>query len=1640
MSARHARKGYPEFDPGQERDERGRFSGGGSVEPGDPRKLKPAAEAGYLYHGTNALNFADIRNDGELRVHGPSYGTDQDEWPDGGTEDRSYWNAKPSVVESFYPEEGKPVLLRARESAVAFQRERYTSDSYTRDVVPASKLEYLGSDGSWHALKVSKGYPEFDPDQPRDEGGRFAGASGMYRDAGITEEAMRRRFPGARIVAEQQGPGRLNVRITNSEVELNFVVRDNDNAYLGGIGVYGESEEYKNFAREGLGIVLDAARANNAPAIDLYAVQVGAYVWPKIGFELRSNLDAWLSNGDFVRRLERARSVLPDTAWQAVRDVMDVRDVTLPHRLANLGYELSHTDYAQISGFPAVGKPMLGKALLHRMSGNYTLPKAKFHLLERYAQVRKGYPEFDPSQPRNEDGTWGSTGRMGSWKTKEGVEARFPGAAVDYEPNPHQKGSFTVTVRNQDEAHDLHLRVSYYPGSGSGEGQVNLGLITTADTRVGRETARRALAFVLDMAEESGARSIFLSAGLESGGYVWPRIGFDSYSAWDSQEDYVKRLDEAKAAGLSQALYDKGMAVVNNTEPMREMPSAVAQLDDPVPLDVFETAVGFIRTAAGVKPTLGKLILLAQGGSFSLPREKYSLLRDWLSRPFSKRMRKGYPEFDPNQPREEDGQWGSGGETRAAAGGKGTFDLRGERTEQQTRRLQEMLPARFSVMVSRDSSTRERVIDIYSPSETFVGPHRPWERNYAAMAGFRISRNGVMNADLFESQDTPEGRAAASAIMRAMYLIAMDSDVQQIKISAGLTMGGYVWPRVGFEYTSSKEATDAARSARSDLLDLMMSDAITMERYRTIKAMLVEAQRTGDKTVGTKIAHLNDPIPPALFGTRVVRGRLTLGKFILAGGGGSFALPRSKFRNLKVLGGGLTKGYPEYDRDQPRNEDGRWSGGETRAAVARTVARSGSDKLDHRKVTINDLRSALTERTWAHGVNVTVRGSYPHAYQVRIEASGATYGIFNVSNDGKTLDAGYLAVPNDASGRRVASVIMRMLRDFATASGMEQITTSAGLEMGGYTWPRLGFNLVMDSTADALAETVRQRARKLFDKALITQAEFSDIDHTLTYEWADTGPTTIAKLDRPMNLDNAQLFSVSNTGLRGRQTLGKVLLAGTRGNYTLPRAKFNVLGFSKVAKGYPEFNPNQPRDEGGRFAGAHNLNLSTASHDDFVKEVHSRIGSDVIVRHTGRGGVEIKGDGGRDGSAPGEKMLNLSYSKTLGEVHVGIIKAPDTSQGSRWAVAVMKMIRDLALSNNADAIKIEAALGMGGYLWPRIGFELESLQAEASLKAAVQTRVHNLFQDYMSEAQVQEVYDILGAGGRDMGTKLAWLDHPVSDGLQRFVHETFPQMRGHLTLGKVLLAGTKARYQLRSGSFNALNAVIPGMRKRMRKGYPEYNQSQSRGEDGRWSAGAALDLSDGDALSRSIQRRFSGVGVAIGPYTAGFDVAVGDDNNVATFFVSRLKGPLTFEQIKTVDTPEGRNFARMALQLVLDTAKASGAPLIRLRAAGAGGYVWPAVGFELSTPAELFVQSNNLAERVDTAKKYLSWSAGWMLDRLVRRGGANLPRKLAALNTPLTHEQMADISGNNPYIKQVSRATLGKALLVGRLRVACFKL
>lgn len=115
---------------------------------------------GYAYHVTGRDAVLDIVSDGFMRPFKPSHGSDQDTWPDGGTEKRVYFAKTYEEALKFYnPDLGKRVMLRVPVGSVNLCDEGRGLDAFSRKPVKVAMVEYETVDGGgeWQPLTSFRG-------------------------------------------------------------------------------------------------------------------------------------------------------------------------------------------------------------------------------------------------------------------------------------------------------------------------------------------------------------------------------------------------------------------------------------------------------------------------------------------------------------------------------------------------------------------------------------------------------------------------------------------------------------------------------------------------------------------------------------------------------------------------------------------------------------------------------------------------------------------------------------------------------------------------------------------------------------------------------------------------------------------------------------------------------------------------------------------------------------------------------------------------------------------------------------------------------------------------------------------------------------------------------------------------------------------------------------------------------------------------------------------------------------------------------------------------------------------------------------------------------------------------------------------
>lgn len=150
-----------------------------------------------------------------------------------------------------------------------------------------------------------------------------------------------------------------------------------------------------------------------------------------------------------------------------------------------------------------------------------------------------------------------------------------------------------------------------------------------------------------------------------------------------------------------------------------------------------------------------------------------------------------------------------------------------------------------------------------------------------------------------------------------------------------------------------------------------------------------------------------------------------------------------------------------------------------------------------------------------------------------------------------------LAAGNNAGGRVFFQDALALIRDVSVATGAKSIIVRVNDVRGGYTWSRLGFQLVDPKAPDSLKlkQVLEARSRALATKGVITPGQSSAVQGLLK-NWDAHTPTRIARLRGDVDTTKLSGFQLAS----GEPTVGSVVLFRTEGEYILPREKFAALG------------------------------------------------------------------------------------------------------------------------------------------------------------------------------------------------------------------------------------------------------------------------------------------------------------------------------------------------------------------------------------------------------------------------------------------------------------------------------------------------
>lgn len=285
----------------------------------------------------------------------------------------------------------------------------------------------------------------------------------------------------------------------------------------------------------------------------------------------------------------------------------------------------------------------------------------------------------------------------------------------------------------------------------------------------------------------------------------------------------------------------------------------------------------------------------------------------------------------------------------------------------------------------------------------------------------------------------------------------------------------------------------------------------------------------------------------------------------------------------------VRKGDPEFNPDQPRDEDGRWTAGSRALLAGGALAATAAGGIGVRGVLARRAAQRVTQQAqgrrsaeaWLGGKPVAggslQMGKLTSAEHVRnrmtaffpdatlgfsrlehgawaglVKQGDDLKGLFVLDPSKQQLFVNFMHTSDSTAGFDAAKRYMLMLLSFARDSGAKSINAVASMEMGGYAWPRAGFELT-ERSAGMVRLAITSRFGELSSK--LTPAQRMQVSEMLRH----FDKHTPAKLAR---LDDAVPASVMRAAgdVRGKPTLGKALLAKTEGEYVLPRSKFAPMG------------------------------------------------------------------------------------------------------------------------------------------------------------------------------------------------------------------------------------------------------------------------------------------------------------------------------------------------------------------------------------------------------------------------------------------------------------------------------------------------
>jgi GNAT superfamily N-acetyltransferase len=151
----------------------------------------------------------------------------------------------------------------------------------------------------------------------------------------------------------------------------------------------------------------------------------------------------------------------------------------------------------------------------------------------------------------------------------------------------------------------------------------------------------------------------------------------------------------------------------------------------------------------------------------------------------------------------------------------------------------------------------------------------------------------------------------------------------------------------------------------------------------------------------------------------------------------------------------------------------------------------------------------------------------------------------------------------------------------------------------------------------------------------------------------------------------------------------------------------------------------------------------------------------VSTRKDGSTDIDIEGNKqDKDGRLVPKVLVNVNGAYA----HLGVLALPEADQGKGTGRAIMRTLVDHFDQAGVTSVNLHAAMTMGGYVWPRLGFEAHgdtgfTLRHQVFEKLHYQKHYGNINDDpngpKLSEREVRAVIQTMRQGTTGMATRLA---------------------------------------------------------------------------------------------------------------------------------------------------------------------------------------------------------------------------------------------------------------------------------------------